>query len=114
LVVASAPRTVAVLGEMAELGDTTRQAHQEAGRLVARLGVDVLVAVGDAEARALAGAAMDGSSRLRTIVVPDAGAALSALHGLLRSGDVVLAKASHSMHLEELAVALGTAGGPAA
>jgi UDP-N-acetylmuramoyl-tripeptide--D-alanyl-D-alanine ligase len=112
--VAAGRRTVAVLGEMAELGGITRQAHEEAGRLVARLGIDVLVAVGGAEAGALANAAMDGSSLLRTIVVPDAGAALSELHGLLHSGDVVLAKASHSMHLEELAVALATVGGPAA
>jgi UDP-N-acetylmuramoyl-tripeptide--D-alanyl-D-alanine ligase len=112
--VAAGRRTVAVLGEMAELGVTTRQAHQEAGRLVADLGIDVLMAVGGAEAEALAAAAMDGSSRLRVIVVPDAGAALSELHGLLRPGDVVLAKASHAMHLEELAVTLATAGGPAA
>jgi UDP-N-acetylmuramoyl-tripeptide--D-alanyl-D-alanine ligase len=112
--VAAGRRTVAVLGEMAELGDITRQAHEEAGRLVARLGIDVLVAVGGAEAGALAEAAMDGSSRLRTIVVPEAAAALSELHALLRPGDVVLAKASHSMHLEELAVALAAAGGPAA
>jgi UDP-N-acetylmuramoyl-tripeptide--D-alanyl-D-alanine ligase len=112
--VAAGRRTVAVLGEMAELGGITRQAHEEAGRLVARLGIDVLVAVGGAEAGALVGAAMDGSSRLRTVVAPGAGAALAELDGLLRPGDVVLVKASHSMHLEELAVALVAAGGPAA
>jgi len=47
-------------------------------------------------------------------VVPDADAAVPVLEELLRPGDIVLAKASHAMHLEELAVTLATAGGPAA
>jgi UDP-N-acetylmuramoyl-tripeptide--D-alanyl-D-alanine ligase len=106
-------RTVAVLGEMAELGDITRQAHEQAGQLAADLGVDILVAVGGANAAAVAGAA-SGGGRLRAVVVPDTDAALSALRDLLRPGDVVLAKASHAMHLEELAATLAAAGGPAA
>ncbi len=110
---AAGRRTVAVLGEMAELGDTTRQAHQQAGQLAADLGVDILVAVGGANAAAAAGAAC-GGGRLRAVVVPDTDAALSALRDLLRPGDVVLAKASHAMHLEELAATLAAAGGPAA
>jgi UDP-N-acetylmuramoyl-tripeptide--D-alanyl-D-alanine ligase len=38
--------------------------------------------------------------------VPDAAAAVSALKGRLRAGDVVLVKASHSIHLERVALAL--------
>jgi UDP-N-acetylmuramoyl-tripeptide--D-alanyl-D-alanine ligase len=38
--------------------------------------------------------------------VPDAGAAVSALRGRLQGGDVVLVKASHSIHLERVALAL--------
>jgi UDP-N-acetylmuramoyl-tripeptide--D-alanyl-D-alanine ligase len=106
-------RTVAVLGEMAELGDLTRQAHEQAGQLAADLGVDILVAVGGANAAAVAGAASAGG-RLHAVVVPDTVAALAALRDLLRPGDVVLAKASHAMHLEELAATLAAAGGPAA
>ena len=110
----AASRRVAVLGEMAELGGTARQAHEQAGRLVADLGIDVLVAVGGDAAAALAAAARRAGGRVNVVVVPDPGAALSALRGLLQPGDVVLAKASHSMHLEELAVELATTGGPAA
>lgn len=107
-------RTVAVLGEMAELGDAARQGHEQAGRLAADLGIDVLVTVGGDGAAALAGAARGRGGRMQVVMVPDPDAALSALRDLLRPGDVVLAKASHAMHLEELAVTLAAAGGPAA
>ena len=106
-------RTVAVLGEMAELGELTRPAHEQAGQLAADLSIDILMAVGGANAAALADAASDGG-RLRAVVVPDTDAALSVLRDLLRPGDVVLAKASHAMHLEELAATLAAAGGPGA
>lgn len=113
-VLASRPVGVpAVLGEMAELGGMSRQAHEEAGRLAAGLGIDILVAVGGADASAVAAAA-SGGGLLSAVVVPDVGAALSALRDLLRPGDVVLAKeASHAMRLEKLAAALAAAGGPA-
>ncbi|HIG30614.1 MAG TPA: UDP-N-acetylmuramoyl-tripeptide--D-alanyl-D-alanine ligase [Verrucomicrobiales bacterium] len=39
-------RRVAVLGDMAELGDSTNSAHREAGRLTAELGIDRIVTVG--------------------------------------------------------------------
>jgi UDP-N-acetylmuramoyl-tripeptide--D-alanyl-D-alanine ligase len=107
---AAGRRTVAVLGEMAELGGIARQAHEQAGRLAADLGINVLVAVGGDGAETLAGAAR---GRMDVAVAPDPGAALAVLAGLLQPGDVVLVKASHAMHLEELAVTLA-AGGPAA
>jgi UDP-N-acetylmuramoyl-tripeptide--D-alanyl-D-alanine ligase len=109
---AAGRRTVAVLGEMAELGELTRQGHEEAGRRAADVGVDILVTVGSVEAEAAAAAASRGG--VRAVSVPDADAALSALNELLRPGDIVLAKASHAMNLEDLAVTLAAAGGPAA
>jgi UDP-N-acetylmuramoyl-tripeptide--D-alanyl-D-alanine ligase len=107
-------RTVAVLGEMAELGDAAKEGHEETGRLAAGLGIDVLVAVGGDSAAALADAARGRGGRMHVAVVPDPAAALSALRDLLRPGDIVLAKASHAMHMEELAVTLAKAGGPTA
>jgi UDP-N-acetylmuramoyl-tripeptide--D-alanyl-D-alanine ligase len=96
---------------MAELGDSAREGHEQAGRLAAGLGIDILVAVGGTNAAAVAGVALSHGGPLRAVVVPDADAALAALRDLLRPGDVVLAKASHAMQLEELAVTLATAGG---
>jgi UDP-N-acetylmuramoyl-tripeptide--D-alanyl-D-alanine ligase len=106
-------RTVAVIGEMAELGGITRQAHEQAGQLAADLGVSVLVAVGGADAAALARAARGRDGQMDVTVAPDPGAALAALRGLLRPGDIMLAKASHAMNLEALAVTVAAAGGPA-
>ena len=42
-------RTVAVLGEMAELGPATATEHDHIGRLATRLGIDRLVGVGELE-----------------------------------------------------------------
>ena len=50
-------RTWAVLGEMAELGAAAQQRHDEIGRLVVRLNVDRLIAVGPAVRRAASGRA---------------------------------------------------------
>jgi UDP-N-acetylmuramoyl-tripeptide--D-alanyl-D-alanine ligase len=103
--------TVAVLGEMCELGDTSRQEHEDIGRLVAALGISRLVTVGDA-ARAIADAAQrDGAWGGRADHVDDPHEALALLRGALQEGDVVLVKASRAAGLEELATALAT--GPA-
>jgi UDP-N-acetylmuramoyl-tripeptide--D-alanyl-D-alanine ligase len=66
---------------------------------------------GDGRARfTLAAGARSGGGSTRVTVVPDPGAALAAVRSLLQPGDVVLAKASHAMHLEDLAVALAARG----
>ncbi len=49
-------RSIAVLGEMLELGESSTQAHHDVGRLVARLGIDALIAVGDGAAAIAEGA----------------------------------------------------------
>ena len=41
----AAGRRVAVLGKMAELGDTSRERHVEIGKVVARSGIDVVIGV---------------------------------------------------------------------
>jgi UDP-N-acetylmuramoyl-tripeptide--D-alanyl-D-alanine ligase len=49
-------RTVAVLGEMLELGESSDADHEQVGRYAAELGVDAVVAVGPAAAGIAAGA----------------------------------------------------------
>ncbi|MER5973330.1 UDP-N-acetylmuramoyl-tripeptide--D-alanyl-D-alanine ligase [Streptomyces sp. NPDC002055] len=96
-------RTVAVLGEMKELGDTAAAAHTEVGRLVGDLGINVLVTVGTTtEMTALTDAARP-SSPLRIESADDPDALLPLLNRLLTSGDVVLVKASKSVGLEKFA-----------
>ncbi|MCX4663246.1 UDP-N-acetylmuramoyl-tripeptide--D-alanyl-D-alanine ligase [Streptomyces uncialis] len=100
-------RTWAVLGAMAELGDEALAEHDAIGRLAVRLNVSKLVAVGGREAAWLRmGAYNEGSWGEESVHVSDAQAAIDLLRGELRPGDVVLVKASRSIGLERVAMAL--------
>jgi len=106
-------RSWAVLGEMAELGDEAIAEHDSIGRLAVRLDVSRLVVVGTGRAMSAMhhGAVMEGSWGSESVMVADADAALALLREELRTGDVVLVKASKSAGLADLADAL--AGEPA-
>ncbi|KIF04642.1 UDP-N-acetylmuramoyl-tripeptide--D-alanyl-D-alanine ligase [Streptomyces sp. RSD-27] len=100
-------RTWAVLGPMAELGDASLAEHDAVGRLAVRLNVSRLVAVGGREASWLQlGAYNEGSWGEESVLVSDAQAAVDLLRRELRPGDVVLVKASRSVGLERVALAL--------
>jgi UDP-N-acetylmuramoyl-tripeptide--D-alanyl-D-alanine ligase len=104
--VARGRRAFAVLGPMNELGDESRQRHEEAGELAARAGVAGLIVVGENAAPMLTGARAERSWRGELISVPDARSAVTALGNLLGPGDVVLVKASRTIGLERVALAL--------
>lgn len=92
-------RGIAVLGYMAELGDTEAESHAEAGRLAARAGCAVVVAVGTGAAPVLDGARAAGGWRGEAVFAAGPQEAVAALRGRLRPGDVVLVKASKSAGL---------------
>ena len=95
-------RRVAVLGDMAELGEQTTEAHREVGAAAHRLGIDLLVCIGHS-----AGHTADGASGLRQVLTfSDVEQAVLALRPLIQPGDCVLAKASRSSRLERLFEAL--------
>lgn len=87
-------RSVAVLGEMLELGDSARAAHDEIGRLVVRLNIKQLVVVGQGAYHIHEGAMQEGSWGSESIFVPDIAAARELLDESLEPGDVVLVKSS--------------------
>jgi len=99
-------RAFAVLGHMTELGDDADRLHAEIGADAAAAGLAGLIVVGDEAAPILAGARTVSGWRGDLEHVPDAAAAVGALKGRLHDGDVVLVKASHSIHLERVALAL--------
>jgi UDP-N-acetylmuramoyl-tripeptide--D-alanyl-D-alanine ligase len=94
-------RSWAVLGLMGELGDATDAAHEEIGRLAARLGVDRLVVVGEP-----AGGMLAGAKGVAAVLVPDVEEAFALLAAELRPDDVVLIKASKVEALWRIADAL--------
>jgi len=96
-------RSWAVLGTMAELGDTHVSAHDEIGRLAVRLDISRLVVVGDAARPMHQGAHLEGSWGEESVLVADADAAVALLRDELQPGDVVLVKASNSEALWRVA-----------
>ncbi|MGB3444802.1 MAG: UDP-N-acetylmuramoyl-tripeptide--D-alanyl-D-alanine ligase [Actinophytocola sp.] len=90
---AGARRTIAVLGAMGQQAAASRARHEQVGRLVAELGIDVLIAVGnDDDPRAMALAASGKEVAVHT--VEDVAAAVAVAEELLAPGDVVFVKAS--------------------
>ena len=93
-------RRVAVLGDMAELGESSRPAHAEVGRRAAELGLDQLFAIGTRAAE-MAAAARGGGLR-NVVEFLDVDRAAQAVNDFARPGDAVLVKASRAMRLERI------------
>ena len=91
-------RSVAVLGEMAELGEGAPRFHEEVGEVARALGVDVVVGVGELGRR------YDPDEW-----APDAAAAIDVVRATIVAGDAVLVKASRAVGLEVVAEALAGA-----
>jgi UDP-N-acetylmuramoyl-tripeptide--D-alanyl-D-alanine ligase len=95
----------AVLGEMLELGPYENQGHEMVGVRVAQV-AQRLVAVGE-KAKIIAtsarNAGLSGKAITWVASVPEA---IKTLNGTLHSGDVVLVKGSHGLHMEHIVNAL--------
>ena len=96
-----APRKVAVLGDMAELGKYTTYAHEEIGRKVYGT-ADVLVTVG-AKARFIAeGARKAGFHKKNIYSFNDVEEAKIEIQKILESRDLLLVKGSQSVRTEKI------------
>ena len=92
-------RRIAVLGLMAELGPVSVDEHRRIGRLARELGFSLVVVVGEDHGIA------EGAGDI-AVAVAEPDEALAVLAAELRSGDVVLVKASRTVGLETVAVRL--------
>lgn len=106
-VVRPGERSVAVLGEMAELGEFSTEEHDTIGRLVVRLNIGQLVVVGPGAAPIHRAATLEGSWDGESVYIEDVDAAVHALQEMVRPGDVVLVKSSKSAELRFLGDRLG-------
>jgi UDP-N-acetylmuramoyl-tripeptide--D-alanyl-D-alanine ligase len=105
-------RAIAVLGEMAEIGPTSADEHARVGAEVASRGIAQLVVVGDRAAPLARGALDAGMDPDAVVTVADAAAAGDHLADEVRTGDVVLVKASRVAGLEAVAERLLGSDGP--
>lgn len=93
-------KKIAVLSDMLELGDYSRQAHYSVGEMAAENKVDHLLCVGDESKYIVEGAKAKG---LENAYLFDTKEALcDKLSDLAESGDVIIFKASRGMHLEDV------------
>jgi UDP-N-acetylmuramoyl-tripeptide--D-alanyl-D-alanine ligase len=107
-----APRHIAVIGEMLELGDRAEELHADVGRAAATAGLDALFAVGGGPARALADAAVTAgmpADAVRHFATSDDAA--DAVTALLRDGDLVLVKGSRGIKTDRVVERLKSAWG---
>ena len=102
-------RRIAVLGDMAELGPHSQAAHEELGRRAAESGVGQLFAAGKWASAIAAGAKAAGLNRV--LEIAEVGTAAAALKSFLKSGDLVLIKASRSARFERIIELLRAAEG---
>ena len=92
-------RRVCILGDMLELGPRTGQLHHGVGEYAAKAGVDLVIGCGPLSKAIVDGAKAAGGA---VLYYEDKAALIAALDDILRPGDCVLVKASHSMTFEEI------------
>jgi len=95
---------IAVLGRMGELGAQAEAGHRGVGELVAELGIDCLITVGNEAAITADAAWRGGIAKVRKTGSTEEAAKL--LHEFVKAGDVVLVKGSRSAQMERVVEAM--------
>lgn len=96
----------AILGDMLEIGAEAAHAHEEIGRVLARLGFSGVATVGELAAAIAVGAQAAGLAAKRVCATADPASAAAAIVAWSKPGDWVLIKASRGMRLERAYEAL--------
>lgn len=95
-------RRVAVLGDMAELGDAAPRLHRELGAALAAMPLDLVITIGPLSMYTAEGLAKHGAA-MRTHALGEwTDGTAERVAGLVKPGDVVLVKGSRVMGLERL------------
>lgn len=89
-------RKVAIVGDMKELGVNENALHFEVGQYIVSKGIDVVVAVGELATHLYNGADKNG------YYFESVDECIDALSDIIKDGDTVLVKASHSMHFDKI------------
>jgi len=92
-------RKVCILGDMLELGADENELHRQVGEHAAKTGIDLVIGCGNLSRHTYEGAKQAGAC---AEYFPDKPALFEKLSGLVRKGDNVLVKASHSRAFEEI------------
>jgi len=97
-------RTIAVLGDMGELGENEKQLHYEVGSYAAQKQIDVLFCSGDLSVEMAKGA--EDAGGIQVFYFKDREQMTDQLLHELKEGDTVLVKASHFMEYPKVVEAI--------
>lgn len=102
-------RTIAVLGDMLELGEYEAEGHEKVGVRAAAV-LDSLITVGEL-GRTIAEAAVEaGMTPEKVFSAAGNAEAIERLREVLQPGDTVLIKGSRALHMEEIVAAISQTG----
>ena len=99
-------RTIALLGDMLELGAVTKQGHRQVGAATVRRRINKLITIGPLSKETAQGALLAGGVPEGVDICANNAEALIALKSALKPGDLVLVKGSRGMQMEEIIEAL--------
>ena len=95
-----APRKIAILGDMLELGDYAKELHEKVGEEVVKNKIDILITIGE-NAKNIANKAkelkMENVQSFNSI-----DEAMKNIKATIKSGDLILLKASNSMNFTKI------------
>jgi UDP-N-acetylmuramoyl-tripeptide--D-alanyl-D-alanine ligase len=103
-------RKIVILADMLELGEQEIDYHAQAGRLVFKLGYDILITVGSLSQHIKEGALSSGMRRDQIFSFKDSEEAAKKIWPLLKEDDLVLVKGSRGMKTETIVENLKTKG----
>jgi UDP-N-acetylmuramoyl-tripeptide--D-alanyl-D-alanine ligase len=96
-----AKRKVAVLGDMLEIGKYTIEAHENVGTMAGKF-LDLLVTVGERAKFIAESARVAGMKKNNIFSFDTASDAKGFVQNIIKTGDLILIKGSHSMNLSEV------------
>lgn len=94
-------RTVAILGDMGELGAKEKEMHYDVGQHTATAGIHVLICIGTLSEELARGAKETGCN-IQIYHYPDQEHFFSEMSSILEKNDTILVKASHAMAFEKI------------
>jgi len=95
-------RTIAVLGDMLELGDISVSAHKNVGKYAVEKNINYVIAVGSKGKDIVDGAIEAGAKKERVLYFEDNIEAGKFLVNFTKQGDVLLVKGSRGMKMEKI------------
>lgn len=95
-------RTIAILGDMLEMGDWAEEAHINVGKYAAAKNIDIILTVGENGMNIARGASEAGLSSERVYSFGNNQEINDFLQGYVKAGDVILIKGSRGMKMEQI------------